>query len=269
MKGSRSVRIAKTTALALGGILLVGVAKGVGVLAVDWLGPAGAATILGAWLLADWIRVKRPPSPDNPLPQDTWDIAEVIAAFKDSHGVSKPLFGHYVDDRHRAVTPAPPWTLVLDVPQDAVYRHARVRALFVALRPLHLSVYQGSSIDRVGTIVGAHDVSIGDPEFDRVFVVKAIEASTASAVLTPELRQRFVAKPDLILEIGDAPRLPAHPDERHLQMISLHTDEGRCTLEGLSDLHRIVSLTLDRLCDTGVAAREDPVLSLLSGREDR
>ena len=51
-----------------------------------------------------------------------------------------------------------------------------------------------SLFTRIATKLGMQDIQIGDPEFDRQFVVKSNDAAYASAALLPEIRARLLAE---------------------------------------------------------------------------
>jgi hypothetical protein len=48
-------------------------------------------------------------------------------------------------------------------------------------------------ITRVATALGMQDIQIGDPTFDRAFIIRSNDAAAAAAVLLPEIRTRLLA----------------------------------------------------------------------------
>jgi hypothetical protein len=64
----------------------------------------------------------------------------------------------------------------------------------VGLNPpldMRLSVARASLADKIGDLVGKHDIRVGDAPFDDAFTIRADEPARASALLTPWLRQRL------------------------------------------------------------------------------
>jgi hypothetical protein len=48
-------------------------------------------------------------------------------------------------------------------------------------------------LTRIGTALGMQDIQIGDPTFDRAFIVRSNDAAAAAAALLPEIRTRLLA----------------------------------------------------------------------------
>jgi hypothetical protein len=48
-------------------------------------------------------------------------------------------------------------------------------------------------LTRVATALGMQDIQIGDPTFDRAFIVRSNDAASAAAALLPEIRARLIA----------------------------------------------------------------------------
>jgi hypothetical protein len=48
-------------------------------------------------------------------------------------------------------------------------------------------------ITRIAVTLGMQDIQIGDPTFDRAFIVRSNDAATAAAALLPEIRTRLLA----------------------------------------------------------------------------
>jgi hypothetical protein len=49
-------------------------------------------------------------------------------------------------------------------------------------------------LSRIGIALGMQDIKVGDPEFDRAFVVRSNDAAYAAAALLPEIRARLLSE---------------------------------------------------------------------------
>ena len=49
-------------------------------------------------------------------------------------------------------------------------------------------------LSRIGIALGMQDIKVGDPEFDRAFVVRSNDPAYASAALLPEIRARLLSE---------------------------------------------------------------------------
>jgi hypothetical protein len=70
-----------------------------------------------------------------------------------------------------------------------------VAALARPVVPLvgHVEVHREGILSRIAEAFGAHDIAVGEDAFDRAFVVKATDESTARALLPPNVTRELLA----------------------------------------------------------------------------
>ncbi len=81
-----------------------------------------------------------------------------------------------------------------------------VGALLLKPAPIDLSVVTKGLIGKLGSLFGGHSDQLGDPEFDKVFSVKASNVSQVAALFDPIARKALLE----VAEAGYHPALDAH-----------------------------------------------------------
>ncbi|GAB4368969.1 MAG: hypothetical protein Kow0062_02510 [Acidobacteriota bacterium] len=163
---------------------------------------------------------------------------------------------------------SPPFTVTLDVHTEMAGRGSavvtRFRAAYVNLDGFRFAVVRRSLMLDLASLFGSQDITIGDPEFDRAFVIRAnSEREVRRLFDDEELRRRMLACERLErLEVRDdegwfGPEFPDGVDELYLEA------EGRITdVETLEKLYGVFSHVLRRLCQIGSAYERDPMVDL-------
>jgi hypothetical protein len=98
-------------------------------------------------------------------------------------------------------------------------------ALLSTTAPIELGVAQTSLLGKLGHLFGAHPATLGDPEFDRAFSVKAQDLARLSQLLDGDARR-------VLLELaheGLHPALDAH--SVHLRRFSQGGLDGEAGIE--------------------------------------
>lgn len=151
-----------------------------------------------------------------------------------------------------------PWLLTLDT--HAVHTgHAtviftRMRAPYVNADGFRFRVYRRTLFTGLGKFFGMQDVEIGNPDFDRDFVVQGNDESKLRRLFgEDELRRLIEAQPQIRFEIKDDEgafrvHFPEGVDELAFQVVGIITEEER-----LRRLFDLFSTTLDRLRGMGSA----------------
>jgi hypothetical protein len=138
-----------------------------------------------------------------------------------------------------------------------------MRAPYVNLDGIRLAVYRKGFFSGLGRLVGLHDIEVGDPEFDEVFVIKGNdEAKVRDLFSDPEVRRLVQAQPQIRLEANGSEgwfgtRSPEGVDLLHFEAAGVIKDIDR--LKALFDLFAAV---LDRLCRMRSACKKKPELDL-------
>ncbi|RMG45294.1 MAG: DUF3137 domain-containing protein [Acidobacteria bacterium] len=160
-----------------------------------------------------------------------------------------------------------PFSIVVDVHADVAGFSSRVitriRAPYVNRDGFRFRLRRRSLMLDLAKHLGMEDVEIGDPEFDREFIVQGNSKEELRRLLGCErLRRDLVEAPVELLEVRDdegwfGPDFPGEVDELYLQA------DGRITEPDKIDrLYRPFAETLDRLCQIGSAYRSDPNVRL-------
>jgi hypothetical protein len=67
-----------------------------------------------------------------------------------------------------------------------------VAAAIAGAPGLTLELWPENFVFRIATALGMQDIPVGDPEFDRAFIVKSNDPAYAAAALLPEIRRRLL-----------------------------------------------------------------------------
>lgn len=159
------------------------------------------------------------------------------------------------------------WTITL----DPFVVHAgksnipftRFRAPFLNTDAFRLKVYRANVFSTVGSWFGAQDVQVGEPEFDRDFVVKSTDEGKARAFFADRLICRLLQQQKRVqMTVQDhegwfGPKFPADTDELRV-MVRGHLKD----MERLRSLFALFATALDRLCAIGAASERPPALKL-------
>lgn len=155
-----------------------------------------------------------------------------------------------------------PWVLTLDV-VGGKYPFTRLRAAYLNPERFRFHVYKGNFFNQLPTLLGAQDVQIGEPDFDRAFIVKATDEEKIRLLLTPQLRALLLKTPALSIQAKDDDEgwfgtyLPGSVDELYLALPGVQTD-----LPLLKAGFDLFAGTLHRLCEIGAAPPRAPGVAL-------
>jgi len=156
------------------------------------------------------------------------------------------------------------WVLTLDtfmvMANNTPIFFTRMRAPFVNPSGFRFSIKRRSAFSDIANWLGAHDVEVGDPDFDQAFVVKSNNEPRVRELLrAPELRQLLDAQPTISLAVKDdegwfGVGFPERVDELYFSVHGVIKDIDR-----LKELFELFAAMLDRLVITGSAeaARTD------------
>lgn len=184
--------------------------------------------------------------------------------------LSKELGGEFIDRkgwRHDKIEVKDgEWTITIDLHSHAGYRSeslfTRIRVPFVNEEGLHFKIYHQGLFDTLEAKLGMQDIEIGEPEFDRMFIIQGNNEKMIKELLSSEdLRKRIQAEPRLHLALHDSgdwfsEDFPDGVDELVLEVENEVTD-----MERLKKLYTIVADLLRVLC------HHDPAYTLHPEKE--
>jgi hypothetical protein len=168
-----------------------------------------------------------------------------VAAELDGRFVDGGLFDTdfvYVRDRD--------WMITLDLWADSGSESARsnrLRAAFFSEDRFRFTVYRRNFLTDIAVAFGMQDIVVGDPGFDRDFIIKANDVSKVQALFAnAEIRDLVWAHEDIRFEIEA--KFPSRTG--HLVCSAYKPDISARALIGL---FRLMSITLDQLVVMGSA----------------
>ena len=159
------------------------------------------------------------------------------------------------------------WTVTLDTYTVSTGKshvtYTRMRAPYVNKDGFRFTIYRKGLFSELGKRLGMQDIEVGDPEFDRDFIIKGNDESKVLALFgNPRIRQLIQAQPSISLEVKDdegwfSASFPEGVDELYFQVVGVVKD-----VERLKSLYELFAETLDHLSHIGSAYENDPHLAL-------
>lgn len=155
------------------------------------------------------------------------------------------------------------WTLTLDTytvssGNNSSTTYTRMRAPYVNADGFRFQVYREGLFSGLGRLFGMQDVQVGQPEFDRDFVIKGNSESKLRALFAnARIRELIRCQPRISFSVRDdqgwfSSQFPEGVDELYFSCVGVIRD-----LERLKDLYDLFAETLEHLCEIG-SAYEDP-----------
>jgi hypothetical protein len=159
------------------------------------------------------------------------------------------------------------WTVTLDTYTVSTSKshvtYTRIRAPYVNKDGFWFTIYRRGFFSELGKRLGMQDIEIGDPEFDRDYVIKGNDEAKVLALFgDPRIRQLIQAQPSIHLQVKDdeggfSTSFPEGVDELYFHVVGVIKD-----VERLKSLYELFAETLNRLCHIGSAYENDPHLVL-------
>lgn len=191
----------------------------------------------------------------GPSREEIWrQLATEIGASYIDGGVWK---GDKVEAKHGE------WTITLDSYSvhtgKVTMVFTRLRAPYVNVDGFRFSVSRRGFLTGVATWLGAQDIEVGYPDFDRDFVIKgSSEEHLRRLFASDRLRRLLEAQPSVHFAVQDdegvfGPKFPENVDQLLFVVGGVITDTAR--LKGIFDLF---AATLERLTEMGSAYERYP-----------
>ena len=141
--------------------------------------------------------------------------------------------------------------------------YTRMRAPYVNPDGFRFSVYRHGVFSDLGKLFGMQDVEVGQPEFDRDFIIKGNdEGKLRQLFANPRIRELISGQKEISFSVKDdegwfGPTFPEGVDELAFLVVGVIKD-----IERLKHLYELFAETLDELCRIGSAYQSDPGLRL-------
>lgn len=169
--------------------------------------------------------------------------------------------------RKRVTVEVKEWTVTLDTFSVSNGKNSttytRMRALYVNKDNLRFTIYRSNLFFELGKKLGMQDIEIGDPQFDRDFIIKGNNPEKIRKLLSyPRLRELIAVQPRISFQVKDdegwfGSSFPEGVDELYFQVPGVMKD-----IERLKNLFTLFALTLNYLCHIGSAYENDPQITL-------
>lgn len=181
--------------------------------------------------------------------------------------LSEDIQGQFVEGgfwkRDKVEASHGPWTVTLDKYVVSTGKvtvvYTRMRAPYVNPDGFRFRVYRRGIFSNLGKRLGMQDVEIGDPEFDRDFIIKGTdEGKLRQLFANPRIRALIEAQKDIDFSVKDdegwfGATFPEGVDELAFMVVGVIKD-----IERLKQLYELFGETLDELCRMGSAYETDP-----------
>jgi hypothetical protein len=159
------------------------------------------------------------------------------------------------------------WIVTLDtysvMAGEVVITYTRMRAPYVNPDGFRFEIYRGGVFSEIAKRFGMQDVEIGDPAFDREFIIKGTsEPKLRRLFANRRLRELVSRQPEIRLAVKDdegwfGPRFEHNVDE-----LSFHVPGVIKDIERLKALYELFAETLEQLCEIGSAYERAPSTKL-------
>lgn len=166
------------------------------------------------------------------------------------------------------------WTITLDTYTEssgevstthtrASTTYTRMRAPYVNRDGFRFTIYRRGLFSGMGKLLGMQDIEIGDPAFDRDFIIQGNDEAKVRALFgNPRIRELIQSQPSIFLQVKDdegwfGARFPEGVDELYFQVTDVIRD-----IERLKSLYELFAAVLNQLCHMGSAYEDDPHLTL-------
>jgi hypothetical protein len=157
------------------------------------------------------------------------------------------------------------WRITLENVTIGKVQGTRLRAPYVNPDGFRFTVYRRQIFSALGTMLGMQDVNVGQPDFDRDFVIQGTdEAKLRRLFANARIRELIAAQPDIHFTVRAAPGiftrdLFAEVPPENVNALEFLTYGVLKDKERLRLLFDLFAETLEELCRMGSAYADAPV----------
>ena len=128
------------------------------------------------------------------------------------------------------------WTIIMDTVNHNKTTYTRFRIPCRSDQPLKIDVYYSNWTAQIGKWLGMQDIIVGDPDFDKAFIVKGSDKRVIE-ILDKEMRYYLMAHPYLYIKSRGSKF-----EEFILEVSGCMTDHTKLMM-----IFRFIAMTLDRM----------------------
>ena len=184
----------------------------------------------------------------GPSQSEIWrQLSEKIGANFDEGGFAR---SQRVDVSHED------WTISLDAYYNPGTKSTftRLSAPYVNTDGFRFSIYRKGIFSDIGKRLGMQDVEVGFQEFDEDFIIKGNDESKLRALFADsEVRKQLTLQRGVHLSVEAAGGWFRKDDPPSTDKLTFQVPGVIKDIERLELLFRLMSVTLDRMCDIGSA----------------
>jgi hypothetical protein len=196
----------------------------------------------------------------GPSKEEVWNLLaqQIGAEFKRGEGWT---------GRSRVDANVGQWVVTLDTftvsTGKSTITFSRMRAPFVNRDGFRFTITRAGIFNPIARVLGFQDVEVGDPDFDKAFVVKTNDQPRVRTLLAdPDLRAKLALQPALTLSVLDDEGWFGAKFPRGVDELKFHAHGVIKDLVRLQHLFELFAATLHRLCHIGSAYEDDPGIRL-------
>ena len=156
------------------------------------------------------------------------------------------------------------WRITLENVTYGKTQATRLRAPYVNPDGFRFTVYRKEIFSELGKMLGMQDVDVGQPDFDRDFVIQGTdEAKLRRLFANARIRELIAAQPQIHFSVKEAPGIftrdlfadvqPENVNALEFLTVGIIRDKERLRL-----LFDLFAETLDELCRMGSAYKDAP-----------
>jgi hypothetical protein len=107
---------------------------------------------------------------------------------------------------------------------------------------------------------GVQDIEIGDPDFDKAYVIQGNHPEKIRELLYPPLIRRIIGwHVNIELHNRIDPSWVTHPEREGLSELYFEAPGAISNIQQMKDLYELFSAILNQLCHLGSAYEDDPL----------
>ncbi|MCI4666938.1 MAG: DUF3137 domain-containing protein [Bacteroidia bacterium] len=159
------------------------------------------------------------------------------------------------------------WTIVFDTFSksrgNSRVPYTRIRAPYVYRDDFVFEVSRKDAIKSIGLLLGGEDIHVGDPEFDRHFVVRGNDQWKVRSFFNNSMIRQFIAyQPEITLKIReDRDHIFAQKFPKGVNEVYFEASGKIRNLDRLLDLYELFAACLDQLHHIGTADPDRPEMT--------
>jgi hypothetical protein len=174
--------------------------------------------------------------------------------------------GEFVDGQSHVTVkvriPSKPWIFAMRMHANPLGKdeHTVIATPYVARHPFKIAIRNSNSIEEFAKVLGLQDIVIGDPDFDKQYIIQGNNELLVKDFLSDRgLRKAIQAQNAVNLRIVDSRNnhFGINPPP-HVDVLTFVEKGAINSFERVSSLHDLFDGILDRMAQLEFAAHQEP-----------